>query len=742
MRQSNAIATCAFVVAAVIGGCRQASDPAHDLAVPAPPRNGAVLPMRAQLFAPALSRLSGEGSVDGKHLSDVETCGGCHADVFAQQQVSAHALSSMNNPIYRFGVEEFRSAVSKDASQMCAGCHDIALLVDGAMRTEVSPRDDRAHAGVTCRVCHGIQSATNDGNGSYNLSRQSLPLPVAGSPETIEAHKLAAAPPESEQLCGSCHRSFLSPDTGNAHFLAGMDELTSWKSSAYNKSGVGRIDDPVPAKTCVDCHMPLESAPNGDAAADKSGRVRSHRFLGGHTWLAAMLGNPTQLALQREMLRGSVTLDIAAVHDGAGNWTRPADGAPLPTDGKLWIDVVARDVAVGHSYPAGVRDAVDSWVEIEVVDALGVKVASSTDDEHAHRFRALVGDRQARPQLVRNTHAFHQLIVDHTIPPRDARVVRYAVELGVELSPERLPLRIEARLLHRSRNLELQNAVCKASRSTRSRAFDEERRRREQHTLDPCAKQPVTSIATTVTWIGSGSATELAKAPRPAGWQRLYEHGLGLLAELPKEADAARASLLAAVDGAESSGDPVGAAKIYAALAKVYASAPCGPSAPKTWPSCEGRMSEGLRWLDAADALVPDHPAIARTRAELYQRNWRWPEAATWLSITAGKVPQNASVSRDLAVLLNMLGKDARALGVAKHGLSLLPRDPDLLRVQALALQGLGRPQSVVTIAKQAYVTHRRAERPTAVRARCVESQASCSAERLAVHTHVIPSSL
>ena len=58
----------------------------------------------------------------------------------------------------------------RNASRFCAGCHDVALLIDGAMSGDVAPADPRGHGGITCRVCHGIESVHPDGNGSYELA--------------------------------------------------------------------------------------------------------------------------------------------------------------------------------------------------------------------------------------------------------------------------------------------------------------------------------------------------------------------------------------------------------------------------------------------------------------------------------------------------------------------------------------------------------------------------------------------
>ena len=677
---------------------------------------------------PSLTR---PGTLGGAHLADVDTCGACHSDIYDQQQASAHATSSFNNPIYRFAIDEFRSEVSPAASQMCGGCHDIALLVDNAMTQPVVPDDERAHAGVTCRVCHGIGEATVDGNGSYALSRPALPLPRLSSPASIENHRTAAAPIDSEALCGSCHRSFLSKDTGNDHFLAGADDLGAWKSSAYNQNGLGGIDDKLEAESCIDCHMPRVAAPLGDDAADSQGTVRSHRFLGGHTWMAAMQGNSAQLTSQAEFLKGALTVDIAAIRDDTtGTWSLPAETATAKPGDHLSIDVVVRNTKVGHSFPAGVKDAVDSWLEVRAFSADGRPIAESGDDPHAHRFRALVGDRTGTPQTTRNTHDFHGVIADHTIPARDARVVRYTLRVPTSLPPKQFPLRITAALRHRSRNLELQRQACAAANTERGRAFDRARDELQgKKPLDPCTPQPITDIATT-SLVVSGQRPTAGSAT----WRRLYERALGLLPGLPAEAANARESLLAALADIDSARPR---AQIYAALAQVTLNAPCGPSSDPIWPSCQGRLKAGLAWLAKVDALVPNHPVTARLRAALYDRAQRWDQAAAWMRIAAQAAPQNLAAKRGLARILVAAGQNDQALAVTTEGLRLAPRDGGLLRIRAAALVRTNADDHRITAAQAQARRFATPDRRTDMRARCAQIP-NCLPESTLIHSHAL----
>ena len=706
-----------------------------EAAQPAPPvlprSNGLAEPSQADLGAVA-------GVTDGMTLADVDTCGGCHADVFAQQQASAHAYSSFNNPVYRVAVDKLRHDVGPKASRMCGSCHDIALLADGIMDREVEPEDTRAHAGVTCRVCHGISEARRDGNGSYALKRQPILLPRDGDEASIAAHRRTAAPLRTAEMCGSCHRSFLNEATGNPGvFLTGQDDLGAWLGTPFNKSGLARVDDQIEAQDCIGCHMPAEKATRGDAAARRDGVVPSHRFLGGHTWLAQMLGEKEQLEMQRKFLRGAVSIDVAAARDGAGRRTMPADGAPVAAGDTMELDVVLRSQRVGHRFPAGVLDAQDTWIEVAVRDAGGAVIAraggrqaASGDDPTAHVLRSLVADRDGVPRFLRETHEFRAPIVNHTLAPRDAVAVRYRLHVPARAA---LPLAVEARLVHRSRNLPLQRSACEASRIERGRRFSARAHELDDPVLDPCAEQPLTVMGETTAWIGDGWRERAeaaardraadAPAPRPT-WRRRYELGMALLHGLQEDLEEARAPLVAALDDLER--EPgIGArerAMVLLALGQLE--------------GLQGRTEAAVGWLDRADREMPGHPAVAFARGQAFARVWRWPEAADAFAAAMAKAPSNAPGWSQLAIALGSAGREAEALTAAQRGLALAPRDADCLRVQALALRSLGADASETDAALRAYDEYRPPDRAADLRIACVGSVPLCARERDPVHIH------
>src|ERR1700677_370433 len=143
----------------------------------------ASLPAPSGLLAPAQATV--DGALTGITITETESCAGCHAQAAADWRSSPHAFASFNNPVYRVVVDAFRKDMGHEASRFCAGCHDVALLVDGAMSREVAPDDPRAHGGVACRVCHGIESVRPDGNGSYTLATSAIPIPRDGDEASL-----------------------------------------------------------------------------------------------------------------------------------------------------------------------------------------------------------------------------------------------------------------------------------------------------------------------------------------------------------------------------------------------------------------------------------------------------------------------------------------------------------------------------------------------------------------------------
>lgn len=700
------------VAAAILGGCTRRDPPPQrrpEAPSPAPsPALSVTLPAEPGAHAPAFTRAGDD--VEGSALvATVDTCETCHTEIAAQWRSSAHAASSFDNPIYRYSVERFREATTSKQSRFCAGCHDVALLVDGAMDGPVDPRDPRARAGVTCGVCHNATEATVDGNGSFTLAAREAVLPEEGNPASIEAHRRRYRPtPKADEnaLCASCHRSFVSPSVRPGHHLTGIDDVGAWQRSPFGGGALSRIEvEPVPHQGCRDCHMALERAT--DPAADAEGQVRSHRFAGGHSWLAAMNGDPAQQAAVEAMLRKAMRVDVAALRYPSGDVVAPADGAPLHPGETVVFEVVLENRGAGHRFPGGTRDAHATWVEVTVRDGEGEVLASNgsggpTSD--AHRLAAAVLDQDGRPVDNRDVHRFAAPGYDTTVPPRDARLVRYrwTVPDG-EVDLARVEIRVE--LWHRSRRQAITRLACAAKRPGER---------------DTCQPPPTTLIAEARVALGGEPQRVLTQpdAVRLLALVRGWNHGL------VEDLDAARPLLDAATQAAAD-----GAPRLRAAIALERA----------RLAGRQGRMRELDRWLAVVGQHAPGHPASAWVRARALMRVFRHGEAATWLRVAAAS-SADPRVDEALAVSLGSAGNPRAALSSAARGLALDPRQPDLLRVQWLAWSKLypGATSSLDQRARAAFLDHRRVDAAPGLRSRCSDEVPGCARERTPAHVHVL----
>lgn len=711
----------------------------------------ASLPAAPGAFAPsllALGPIDPHGVVqDGNLLADVETCATCHPDVTAQWRSSIHSFASFGNPIYRTNIELIRAHLGNEASQHCGGCHDTPLEIDGAMKAPVVADDQRAHTGVSCRVCHGASAPRTDGNGSFVLAAMDAPTPDVDDPAAVAVHKAAVSVKAlGDELCVACHRGFLSPDLGVPVHLSGIDEPTAWRSSAWQGNGAGRVDK-VEKQGCISCHMPEEDVSAEEYAGD--GKVRAHTFAGGHSWMASMRGDPAQLARIQDKLRGAASIDVAAaiVPRGAGatgpaalggQWHLPADGAPVVPGMAMTFDVVIRNLLVGHRFPGGVADMQDTWIEVEVTDARGRPVASSglahardPDDDDAHVLRSYPVDRDGRIQEEHELHAFRAILANHTIGTRDTAAIRYALDVPRRVAQ---PLAVHARLRHRTRSLAVQRAVCSAARTPAGAEFLQQARSIRDMTVDPCKPQPITEIAATTVFVGEGweaaDAAWRAKsgaATRPA-WARLYEHGMALTHVVTERLDESRAVLehgRALVDAMPPGPDADRArASIDVQLASVAGK--------------QGRADDALALLARARAQLPPPgpPALEAYAADALARVWRWQEAEPFARTVTEKAPGNTAAWVMLARVRGSLGDDRGALDAARRGLALAPRDPDLLRSQAAALASLAPGSPLAEAALAAYDRFRAPDETAALRMACAASSARCAREREHAHTH------
>jgi hypothetical protein len=665
-------------------------------------------------------------SLEVSRFAKTDDCADCHPDVASHWMHSAHAYASFDNPWYRTSIDQFRAARSKEESRFCAGCHDPLLLMSGEIDEDVKPDNELAYAGITCLVCHSVESTRPDGNASFTLTDAPVLLPDPASPEEIEAHRarLTLQPLRTAALCGSCHRSFSGVAIGNENHLPGIDDLGDWSSSAF----AGAVQDrllSVEESSCQGCHMGRVAASDAEMAGASDGTVSSHRWAASHTAMAAQLPDAKHAQQARDELEGAVIVDIGAVRAGQRRYVLP-DESRLRGGERLVFDVLLENEAAGHRFPGGVRDMHDVWVEVEVRDStgklLGVSRPSADGNDDVFLLRATLLDAAAGPEILHQVHRFSAPAFDRTLPAHDAQAVRYSMVLPRSLD---LPLRVEARLLHRKHSLQFQALACEASRTERGVGFALGAETHGKVALDPCTEQPVTEVGVATVWMGRGASEHepTGGAARPA-IERLLMQALALLHARQEHVHVAKPSIDRALRLAREAASPLWQARALVLRARLS--------------SIQGRPIEAVAFTQRAEALIGPNPVLDRVRGNAYARVWRWKQAAEAYQRVAEASPLDWHAWRSLAGAYGSLSDNQNALSAANAGLRLSPRDESLLRSRALALEGLRRPEAAR--AKERWLAHRTPDAQPQLLGACEKEHQRCRRDRQPIpHYTILP---
>lgn len=244
-------------------------------------------------------------------------CGNCHEAEFQAWQKSAHAHAG-EDPMMRFGAGVEVTARGPQYTRLCAGCHDpvSARLGDSSLKSG---------RGITCLGCHDVTRLLHaGGNGdleatahTWNTDHKARGL---ASLETLR----------KPEFCGGCHQQFV-PATG----LDALSTLEEWTGTTYAQPASGEA-----TTTCVSCHMPASKG------------IADHGAVGGNVYLATKYGDAAFIDATTKKLKTAITLE--------------------PSRSFGFVDITVRNQA-GHSFPTGVSDIREAWIELQAMDA-GQKV--------------------------------------------------------------------------------------------------------------------------------------------------------------------------------------------------------------------------------------------------------------------------------------------------------------------------------------------------------------------------------
>src|SRR5579859_1529474 len=359
-------------------------------------------------FAPSLAQTNTGQAFDARSMGGSKSCGeaGCHQQIYDEWSVSAHRYAAMD-----LGFRAIQATMGKqngpESTRYCAGCHDPISLFAG---TKNLFRDDLTNPigrdeGISCVVCHGIKKTDVKGNASYVIAqppRYMFDLRDGNTARRLRDFLIRAYRREHDQslqhglfkspeFCAACHKQFIDKEINQVGWVQLQNQYDNWRKSRWNDS-----TNPRRTIECRECHMRLvpshDPASGDDRDYNRSphdGMHRSHRFLAANQFMPVALKLPgarQHAALTERWLQGRI-----AIPEIADKWrTGPAVPIQLVvpdsvrSGDKVDLQVLVTNNKVGHDFPTGPLDIIQSWIEIVVRDQDGniVYQTGQRDEKH------------------------------------------------------------------------------------------------------------------------------------------------------------------------------------------------------------------------------------------------------------------------------------------------------------------------------------------------------------------------
>jgi len=374
-------------------------------------------------FAPSLAHTATNGAYDPLSLAGSESCGssGCHTEIYREWQTSAHRYSAMD-PIFQ-GIQTVMAKQNgPESTRYCGGCHDPISLFSGTKNILVEKLTNLQgyNEGISCLACHSIQKTDIQGNANYTMTQpveylwQWSPEHTAGALARnflirvwpAQHNRLSKRMYKKPEYCAACHKQFIDQEVNRVGWVQLQNQYDNWAASHWNHKGDARS-----TVECRECHMPLVES-HDPAAGDTTDynrtaddhKHRSHRFLAANNFVPGLLhldGAEQHAQLTVRWLQGK--MDIPEIRD---KWAEGPvvkvriEAPPSVVPGKtIPVRVIMTSNKVGHDYPTGPLDMIQSWVELKVEDDAGHLLFTS-------------GQRDPRNFLVPGTFLFKAEPVD------------------------------------------------------------------------------------------------------------------------------------------------------------------------------------------------------------------------------------------------------------------------------------------------------------------------------------------
>ena len=339
-------------------------------------------------FAPSNAATHDGKFIAGEDFISSARCATCHTDIHPQWRQSAHA-NAFREPFYQKNVKDLIAQKDIAYTRHCESCHNPAALFSGALTDKPQfknrPFDDE---GVSCIVCHSIESVNGRGVGGYTMGQPALIQKTDGTKITeasdqdilndIDGHRRAMMRPllKQSEFCNACHKSQVPQELNDYKFIRAFAVGDELQMSSFSK------ESPHPfyvrnKETCNSCHMLNEQTKYFDVSAKSDGMIVSHRWASANTAIPAFYGYKEQLAAVEKFLQDDkLGVDIFAVERQKQNSQKAELIAPLDRQNfkieageTVTADVVVTNKNIGHSFPPELRDFYESYIEFTVSDA-------------------------------------------------------------------------------------------------------------------------------------------------------------------------------------------------------------------------------------------------------------------------------------------------------------------------------------------------------------------------------------
>ncbi|KAA0255858.1 hypothetical protein FBQ97_07450 [Acidobacteria bacterium ACD] len=359
-------------------------------------------------FAPSLARTVSSRALAPEALDGSASCGtsGCHQAIYDEWAVSAHRWAALD-PAFQRIQEEMAKQNGPESTRYCGGCHDPISLFSG---NKTVFKDELTHPsgldeGVSCLSCHAIVQTDVQGNADYVVRPPKRYLFETSRSPALKAvsYFLIRSYPQhhvdslgkrlfkTPEYCGACHKQFVDQSVNSFGWVQLQNQYDNWRKSKWNHP-----KDARKTVECRECHMPLleGSEPGaGDVAdynrSERDGKHRSHRFLGANQYMPTLLkleGGEEQVRLVHDWLGGKVEVPEIADKWAEGPIVKLALDAPetVRRGEEVKLRAVITSSKVGHDFPTGPLDIIQSWIQLEVKDAAGNVVFSSGKPDEAN----------------------------------------------------------------------------------------------------------------------------------------------------------------------------------------------------------------------------------------------------------------------------------------------------------------------------------------------------------------------